>query len=153
MTAPDNAPVSHGVPSNNVLFIGLMAVASSIGPNCFSRMQKEMLEAAEKEDAAPVAQADPVKAHWEQMTGRDERDAVFAEVAQAVPVASEWISVDERLPDSPKEYVLAHWKGAGDWSGLARYIPSMGWQPLGAMGSEWHVSHWIPLPPAPGATK
>lgn len=53
-----------------------------------------------------------------------------------------------------EEYVWACWEGASGWSqkpkqGLARYIASLGWQPLGCMGWDWNVTHWMPLPEMP----
>lgn len=68
-----------------------------------------------------------------------------------------WISVSDKLPDLVNGeivYVWASWTGAGDWlqepkQGLARYIPTLGWQPLGNLGYDWNVTHWQSLPAPP----
>lgn len=77
--------------------------------------------------------------------------------ATAQPAAAPlggWISVNDRLPPSNQE-VWASWNGAGNWNhdpkqGLARHVDSLGWQPMQSMGWDWKVTHWTPLPPAPG---
>jgi hypothetical protein len=67
-----------------------------------------------------------------------------------------WIEAST-LPEkdsSNEKYYWACWNGAGRWNhdqkqGLARYIDGMGWQPLGSMGWDWNVTHWMPLPELP----
>lgn len=68
---------------------------------------------------------------------------------------TKWIDPTNSLPPD-YQYVWASWNGAGNWNhdpkqGLARHIAGMGWQPMHSMGWDWHVTHWMPLPAAPGA--
>lgn len=73
---------------------------------------------------------------------------------------SEWISVDERLPDGYGSFLVAfksklHWKT--EWVycvGVAIYnvseIPSVnGWDFEIEDGYEYIITHWMPLPEAP----
>lgn len=84
---------------------------------------------------------------------------VAASTALQAPVREVpgWISVEDRLPDSdPDKRVWATWTGAGNIElgprqGEARFVASMGWQPIGHMGWDWNVSHWQPLPALPAA--
>ncbi len=102
---------------------------------------------------------------------RDTRAALFAYVdglgAQAVPVASEWISVDERLPELHTVVVLRNenthmnvpFDAEVEWTGTG-YLSNFGqnyWSVFGERGGVTMdtVTHWMPLPtpPAPGDAK
>lgn len=84
-----------------------------------------------------------------------------APVAQAVPVASEWISVDERLPENEAQ-VWASGANFGDYE-KGRFVVAVtflhGTFHDDEDGEEIHdPSHWMPrdpkpTPPAPGAAK
>ena len=81
---------------------------------------------------------------------------LFAQPA-AAPLSG-WISVDAALPEHDQEgaaYVWAAWNGAagfalGPRTGEARYIKTLGWQPMGTQGWDWSVSHWMLMPKYPG---
>lgn len=54
---------------------------------------------------------------------------------------SEWISVEDRLPDSDGKYLVYTGKGL---------IHTMYYYATNAFGFEhWDVTHWMPLPEAP----
>lgn len=67
-----------------------------------------------------------------------------------------WFTVAEGLPDfDPLEpFVWATWSGTAVFphaprQGKARYVPGLGWQPEGALGFDWNVTHWKYLPRDP----
>lgn len=88
-----------------------------------------------------------------------------APVAQAVPVAGEWVSVDERLPAPHVVVVLRNentqmnvpFDAEIDWTGTG-YLANCGndyWSVFGERGGVTmeSVTHWMPLPPAPVSAK
>lgn len=83
-----------------------------------------------------------------------------APVAQAVPVAGEWVSVDERLPELKDDSVLAYFPtGAIDMVHIQDYFAPItngvvdGEQQYTCWYLKQGVTHWQALPPAPGSAK
>ncbi len=65
---------------------------------------------------------------------------------------NEWISVEDRLPDVPKDdymsdYVLTYDKKAGIW--VAFFCSSGYWCEARECVSFENVTHWMPLPEPP----
>lgn len=56
---------------------------------------------------------------------------------------SEWISVDERLPDREGTYLVCTYKGARKFGVYGHYFV------CDEPKFEYDVTHWMPLPPAP----
>ncbi|GAF99105.1 unnamed protein product [marine sediment metagenome] len=73
-------------------------------------------------------------------------DIYFAEGGQEV---MEWISVDERLPDSDGKYLcwdVPYSSGTGSPT-FGRYQDN---EFITDIAEDWsHVTHWMPLPKAP----
>ena len=67
--------------------------------------------------------------------------------------ANEWISVEDRLPDKPGEYLVAyhpcHWVQNADYSitqvGIDNFRGKTSW----ARQKYQFVTHWMPLPEPP----
>ncbi|MGI9293441.1 MAG: DUF551 domain-containing protein [Pseudomonadales bacterium] len=66
---------------------------------------------------------------------------------------SEWISVDDRMPDGKEPVVYARRKtGRKGWFvGIAYWTVSDTWNPeLEASADNNEMTHWMPLPTPPG---
>lgn len=65
-----------------------------------------------------------------------------------------WISVEERLPiDRIKKYLVAFRDAGGPIVDMARYFPSDGWTCDNWDVPQKLITHWMPLPEAPGGGK
>ena len=83
-------------------------------------------------------------AQREQAKAEAERDALREKVPQ-------WISVEERLPiDRIKKYLVAFRDLGGPIVDMARYFPSNGWTCNNWDVPQKLITHWMPLPGAPG---
>lgn len=144
------------------------AQAFSIGEtyaNALSRIAELEAQIAVKADTDKLREALKLAVRQNScdmlMTGEEIRkcEAALNSTALQAPVREVpgWVSVEDRLPDSdPDQRVWATWTGAGNIElgprqGEARFVASMGWQPIGHMGWDWNVSHWQPLPALPAA--
>ncbi len=83
-----------------------------------------------------------------------------APAAQVVPVAGEWVSVDERLPELKDNSVLAYFDhGSIDMVHIQDYFAPItngvvdGEQQYTCWYLKQGVTHWQALPPAPGSAK
>lgn len=95
--------------------------------------------------------------HWETW------QTAWVEAVKSAPVASGWVSVDERLPGfdeevlifpPPTDYIVTgHYANhAGvTWWFYSDYEPRCGHVDYG-LGTE-RVTHWMPLPAPPGSVK
>lgn len=63
----------------------------------------------------------------------------------------QWISVEERLPiDRLKMYLVAFRDTFGPIVDMASYFPSDGWTCDNWVVPQKSITHWMPLPEAPG---
>ena len=62
-------------------------------------------------------------------------------------VKSEWISVDERLPEREGKYLVYTYKGAIKFGEYRSYLVGEG--KLCEPQFDYYVTHWMPLPEAP----
>ena len=81
-------------------------------------------------------------------------ERLTAENAALWEKVPQWISVEERLPiDRIKKYLVAFRDLGGPIVDMARYFPSDGWTCDNWEVPQKLITHWMPLPEAPGGGK
>lgn len=80
-------------------------------------------------------------------------DAMRVAMCNAMRPTSPWFDAVKCKP-LDGEYVWASWTGIPGappepMVGLARYVPNLGWQPIGCMGWDWMVTIWTHVPQVP----
>ena len=81
-------------------------------------------------------------------------ERLTAENAALWEKVPQWISVEERLPiDRIKKYLVAFRDLGGPIVDMARYFPSDGWTCDNWDVPQTLITHWMPLPEAPGGGK
>lgn len=77
--------------------------------------------------------------------------------APSVESAAGWISVEDRLPEVDEDGMANVWAvevgavgfASSPQAGVTRYHKSLGWQPQGATGWDWIITHWRYFPELP----
>ena len=78
-------------------------------------------------------------------------ERLTAENAALREKVPQWISVEDRLPiDRLKKYLVAFRDAGGPIVDMARYFPSDGWTCDNWDVPQKLITHWMPLPVAPG---
>lgn len=78
-------------------------------------------------------------------------ERLTAENAAMREKVPQWISVEERMPiDRLKKYLVAFQDAGGPIVDMARYFPSDGWTCDNWDVPQALITHWMPLPEAPG---
>lgn len=78
-------------------------------------------------------------------------ERLIAENAALREKVPQWISVEDRLPiDRLSKYLVAFRDAGGSIVDMARYFPSDGWTCDNWEVPQNLITHWMPLPEAPG---
>lgn len=78
-------------------------------------------------------------------------ERLTAENAALREKVPQWISVEDRLPiDRLSKYLVAFRDAGGSIVDMARYFPSDGWTCDNWEVPQNLITHWMPLPEAPG---
>jgi len=104
---------------------------------------KRVLEAWDKGPVSNISQtADAI---------RGLREAIERQVTNHCPVCeARWISVEDRLPDQPGEYITAHEQKDGMPLGRSISYFEEVWKDAPGSGRQHiGVNYWMPLPPLP----